>query len=331
MSRGLVFLLLAHRNDDQDDDRDDVGQHLHKVGDVAGHRDAEQRRQKLVQPIEHTEQVRAPDGVQRLPGRENDQRHGQPAQRLDLAGGRPDALVVVQYIVQAADAADACADAGGQVLVQRNVDARSVRGGGVLTDGAQIQARTGAGQEPVQHHSQQDRRIDEKTVGEHDLPDVAQTRQHGNFGAERLVGDGSGGVAGAVQDKHAEEVCHTHAEGRQRQTGDVLVGAQGDGQERIDQAARHRGQNSTGQGDQDADKAVGVGSAVLIGPGAGKARETAQVHDARHAEVQVAGFLGHGLAQRTVHDNCAKRDGAHDPRNQTAVHITCPPCVRRGG
>ena len=36
MSRRLVLLLLAHRNDDQDDDRDDVGQHLHKVGDVAG-------------------------------------------------------------------------------------------------------------------------------------------------------------------------------------------------------------------------------------------------------------------------------------------------------
>ena len=63
----------------------------------------------------------------------------------------------------------------------------------------------------------------------------------------------------------------------------------------------------------------------------GQAGDAAQVHDARHAEVQVAGFLGHGLAQRTVHDNCAKRDGAHDPRNQTAVHITCPPCVRRGG
>ena len=156
MCRGLVLFLFAHRNRNQHQHGNDVGQHLHQVGHVAGQRDAQQRGQELIQPVQHAEQIGTPDGIERLPGSKDDQRHGQPAQRLDLAGGRPDALVVVQHIVQAADAADARADAGGQVLVQRNVDARGVRGGGVLTDGAQVQARAGAGQEPVQHHSQQE-------------------------------------------------------------------------------------------------------------------------------------------------------------------------------
>ena len=329
MGRGLIFLFLAHRNHDQHHDGDDIGQHLHKVGHIAGQRDAEQAGQELVQPVEHTEQVGAPDGVEGLPCRKDDERHGQPAQRLDLAGGGPDALIVVQHIVQAADAADACADAGGQILVKRDIDARRIRRGGVFTHGAQVEARAGAGQEPVQQNGQHDSRVGQKAVGEHGLPQRTQTGQDGELCAERLVGNGGGGVAGTVEDKDAEEVCHAHAEGRQRQTGDILVGAQADGQKGVDQAAGHAGKDRAGHSDQDADKAVGAGGGILIRPGAGKAGKAAQIHDARHAEVEVAGFFGHGLAERTVHNDRTERDGTHDPCNQAAVHITCPPCVRR--
>ena len=315
MCRGLVLFLFAHRNRNQHQYGDNVGQHLHQVGHVAGQRDAQQRGQELVQPVQHTEQIRAPDSVERLPGRKDDQCHGQPAQGFDLAGGGPDALVVVQHVVQAANAADARADAGGQVLVQRNVDTGGVRGGGVFAHGAQVQARAGAGQEPVHGDCQHNGRVNQKAVGEHDLPDRAKPRQHRDLGSKSLVGHRSGGIAGTVEDKDAEEVCHAHAEGGQRQTGDVLVGAQGDGQKRVDQTAQHRSRNGADHGDQDADQAVGVGGGVLIRPGAGKTGKAAQVHDARHAQVQVAGLLGHGLAQSAVHDDGAKRDGAHDPCN----------------
>ena len=63
------------------------------------------------------------------------------------------------------------------------------------------------------------------------LPHGAQTRQHRDLGGEGLVGNRGSRVAGTVQDKDTEEVGHALAESGQRQAGDVLVGAQGDGQE----------------------------------------------------------------------------------------------------
>ena len=164
-------------------------------------------------------------------------------------------------------------------------------------------------------HRQHDGGVHQKAVGEDDLPHGAQTRQHRDLGGEGLVGNRGSRVAGTVQDKDTEEVGHALAESGQRQAGDVLVGAQGDGQEGVDQAAQHRGCNGAERGDQDADQAIGVGGGVLIGPGAGKTGKAAQVHNAGHAQIQVAGFLGHGLAQCAVHNDGAKGDSAHDPCN----------------
>ena len=82
--------------------------------------------------------------------------------------------------------------------------------------------------------------VGKKAVAEHRAPQIAQTRQNRDLGGKRLVGNRGGGVAGTFQNEHAEEVRHAHAEGRQREAGHVLIGAQADGQEAVDQATEHR-------------------------------------------------------------------------------------------
>lgn len=89
--RRLVFPLFAQRSDNQHNNGDQIGDHLDEVGHIARHRDVQQRWQKLIQPVEQAEQIRTPDCVKRLPGRKDDQRDGQPAQRFDLCGGCPNA------------------------------------------------------------------------------------------------------------------------------------------------------------------------------------------------------------------------------------------------
>src|SRR5699024_2327462 len=244
---GLVLLLAAHRHEDQHQDGDHIGHHLHQVGHGAGHRDAQDAGQELVQPVEDAEQVGAPDGVEGLPGGEDDQRQRQPAQGLDLLGGGPDALVVVQHIVQPAQPADGGAGAGGQVLVAGDVDAGGVGGGGVFAHRPQVEPGAGAGEEPVQRHSQQDGRIRQEAVTEQQLARRPQAGQHRDPGGESLVGQRGRAVGGAVQDEDAEEVGHAHAEGGQRQAGDVLVGPQRDGQEVVDQPAQRAGRQGADQ------------------------------------------------------------------------------------
>lgn len=120
--RRLVFPLFAQRSDNQHNNGDQIGDHLDEVGHIARHRDVQQRWQKLIQPVEQAEQIRTPDCVKRLPGRKDDQRDGQPAQRFDLCGGCPNTLVVIQYVIQTAETRNTGTQTGGPVFVFGDAD-----------------------------------------------------------------------------------------------------------------------------------------------------------------------------------------------------------------
>ena len=288
----------------------------------------QQRRQKLIEPIEQTEQVRTPDGVERLPCREDDQRNGQPAERFDLRCGCPNALIVIQHIIKAAEAGDTRAEAGGQIFVLRDADAGGVRSRGVFADGAQIQADPRMIQDSMQDDGQNDGGIDHETVVEDRLADNAQTGKHGQLGLKGFVDHALRGGA-SVENVYAEKVCHAHAKRGQRKAGHVLIGAQADGQKAVNQAAQHRRGEGAEQRNHDAERHVRIGGGVLIQISACETGESAQIHDARHAEVQVAAFFGDNFAHCAVHDDGAEGDGAHDPCDKRIHQQTSLPAWPR--
>src|SRR5699024_12822996 len=98
-----------------------------------------------VQPRKAAEDVVAQDGQEGRPGGEDDQGHGQPARGLDGAVSGPGARDVVHGVIQSAQAGDARADTGRQILVAGDVDAGGVGGGGVVTVSPQGEPWAGAG------------------------------------------------------------------------------------------------------------------------------------------------------------------------------------------
>ena len=129
------------------------------------------------------------------------------------------------------------------------------------------------------------------------------------------TGDGDlAHAAGQLVEAAAEEVADAGAEDRQGQTGDVLVRAQADGQEGVDEAAQGRRQEAGQQAHEYAQGHVGRNARpdtvdVLIGEGGAQTGDAAQVHDARDAQVQIAALLGHDLAQGAEQNDRAEDDG----------------------
>ena len=172
--RRLVLLLLSEADHDQDDHGNHIGHHLDEVGDVAGHMPSHQGRQELVEPVEQAEQVSTPDGIERFPGGKDDQGQSQPAQGLDLAGGRPDALIVIKDIVEAADTGDTCTDAGCQILVFGDIDTCCICRCRILTHCTKVEADTGFGQHQVHDDGKDDGHIDQEAIVEDDTAENAQ-------------------------------------------------------------------------------------------------------------------------------------------------------------
>ena len=164
----------------------------------------------------------------------------------------------------------------------------------------------------MQEDGQDDGCVDHEAVAEDRLPEHAPAGEDGELGLEGLV-DHALGRRASVEDVDAEEIRHAHAEGRQGETSHVLVGAQADGQEAVNQAAGHRGEERANERERDAEDHVRVLRGVLVEVGAGEAGKAAQIHDARNAEVQIAGFFRDDFAHRAVHDDRAEGDGAQNP------------------
>ena len=181
----------------------------------------------------------------------------------------------------------------------------------------------------MQRDGQRDRGIDHEAITEDRLPDDAHPGEHRDLCLKGLVDEALGGCA-AVEDVHAEEVGYAHAERREREAGDILVGAQADGQEAVDQTARHRRQEGADERQDHAQRHIRVRGGVLIDIRAGEACEAAQIHDARHTQVQIAGLFRDDFAHRAVHDDRPEGDGAKNPCNQRIHQRTSlVPLLRR--
>ena len=238
----LLFLVVAHTRNDEYDDRDHIGQDLIEL------RGNERDDQTQVEDHQRAEEHAAPDRAQRTPQAEDDQRDGEPAD-----AGK--ALVVPHTardghdVDHAADGAHTAADDGGEVLIARDVDAGGVRGRGALAHAAQVQAAAGLVEVPVQRDGAGNGEVEEEAVAEEDAADhrnVLQALGEGGVLEVALEHIAHGDVA-VLAHAHilADELADARAEDGQRQTGDVLIRAQRDGQEAEDQ----RGDAAGDEGD----------------------------------------------------------------------------------
>ena len=176
--------------------------------------------------------VRPPDG-------EDDQGDGQPPSVAEGVVG-PDAVGVVQHVVEAAEARDHAAHAGGHVLVLDHVDAGGVRRSGAFTDSPQMQARTGALEDVGGHQGDDDGQVHQKAVGQEHLTEPAKLIRKGQACLDIAAGaaqyDGGDLRVGELDQRAAEEVAEAHAEGGDGKAGHVLVGPEGDGEEAVEEA-----------------------------------------------------------------------------------------------
>ena len=80
------------------------------------------------------------------------------------------------------------------------------------------------------------------------------------------------------------------------------------------------------QAEQDADEGVRVRGVFFILEDGGESGESPEVHDAGHAQIQVAGFFRQDLAEGTVHEDGAELDRTDQPRQQVFLdHDSRPP------
>ena len=316
--RGLALALVAQAGEDQHDDGDDVGEHLVELLHGQVHAGGNVH----VQDVQPAEEEGGQHADVRPPYREDDQRDGQPAAVAEGVVG-PYAAGVVHDVVEAAEAGDHAADAGGRVLVAPDVDAGSIRRVGVLTHGAQVQSEARVPQDVGDDERDGDGDVSEESVGEEQLAEDAALVRKGQGTVEVRAGgaerDGGHRAAGQLDEGAAEEVADAHAEGGERQAGHVLVGAQGDGEEAVDKPGQQRAQQAGAKRDGDSQEAVHVrrgGQGLLVEEGADDAADAADVHDAGNAEVEVAGFLRQRLAGAAEEQRDALHDGAGNEGNE---------------
>ena len=233
----------------------------------------------------------------RPPQREDDEGDGEPAQTLKaligLGGGH-----VVDDVVEAAEAGDAAADAGRAILIAADVHAHRVRGGGAFAHRAQVQADLRA----------------EEHIGSGEGDDHGEEEHH----AEVLKRVGSSRERPAVQLLRADEVHgivhlghddlhQTHTERGHGKAGHVLVGAQRNRQEAVDQAHQQTHGERTQNAQQDDQEAGKRGFADQVQHQT--AARAAHAHHAGNAEVQLAGLFRKDFAGGAVHEGRAKGEG----------------------
>ena len=245
----------------------------------------------------------------RPPQGEDDQRDTQPSEgfqaQVCFLGCH-----IVDHIVETAEARDPASDAGRQVLVACHVDTDRVRRTRILTHGPQLQAGPCPEQHPAGHqgnyHCQEEQYaqalqavlpVRERPAVHHLRPDQVDRR---------------------VQLAH-DHLHQAHAEGCQGKARNVLVRAQRNRQEGIDQSAEHRhdqGSQDTQYHDQERRHA-----ALADHVQNQAAARAAHAHDAGNTQVQVPGLFRQDLTCGTVHERGAECQRV-DQEIQPDVHLT---------
>ena len=283
-----------------------------------------------MQDIQSAEEEGREHADVRLPDRKDDERDGKPAAVAERIVG-PDAAGVVHDVVQSAEAGDHAADAGGDVLILIDVDAGSVGRLRIFADGAQVQAHARV----LEHISGNERNghgeVGEKTVGQEDLAKPAELRRErqrlGKVAVRGRERNGRHLAAGELDERAAHEVAEADAERRHGKAGDVLVGAQRNGEKAVQQTHEQRAEQARQQRDHDGEKAVhprGPAGRLLIQERPDDAADAADIHDARDAEVEVAGLFGERFAGAAEQQRDTLHDGAGD-KGHKIKHAPPPP------
>ena len=244
-----------------------------------------------------------------------------------------------------ADGGDAAAQHGGHILVADDVDTGGVGRGGGLTHGAQIQTHAGLFQHHRHDHGHHTAHLGEDVVPEQPRPDHRQLPQ---CGGEGRIGEGGLQAiahrdisAGGGTHILADELACAGAEDGQRQTGHVLVCAQGDGDKAVDQRAESARDEGAENGQNDGNNAVGVRSGGhLIVKRTAQTQRAAHVHHALDAQIQVACPFGQDLAHGAEQQGHAVQNGGHQQQDEEAAvyaldpihHFDAPPfslCPRK--
>lgn len=326
--RSEAVFLLFRADVDQHEDRHNVGNHLRELHRVVRHRDAYERRQVVVQPEEDAEHVCAPDRIDGPPGREDDQCDGEPAEGVNGAVGRPGAVAVVKHVIDAAKARNRGTDTGCNVFVLCDIDADGISGSRVFTDGAQVESGSCFIDEVVCDKCENDGKVYHETVGEENLSHSTQTGKARDRHRKNIVGDGSFDGSAAVQDLDAKEVCHTGSEGGEGKAGDILICAERDGEEAVDESAECRRGEPANHGDQNDENAARVIRRVLIVIRSAESGEAAEKHDSGNAEVQIAAAFRDDFSDGAEHNDGTEPDCAVDPCDESAHYLS--PSFRAG-
>lgn len=301
---------------DQNQDGNDIGNHLDQLDGIVWKLESQHLWKIVVQPVEHTEHISAPDDVLGLPGGEDDQRNGKPAKSLYGVRCRPSRITIVHDVIYTAESGDSGAQAGSQIFVTSDINTGSISGRGIFTYCTKVQACARPINEIVQYGGDQYCKVHHEPIREKHFAKPAQMcAEVGDRFGKYFMSKGCFDGSTAVENKDTKEVCHTCTEDRQSKTGNVLVCTQCDRQQAVDQTAERCGDKAAEKRDQDDQQYRWVGDTVLIEVGTGKSGETAQHHNTGDAEVQVAGTFCNDLTGGAEHDNCTEPDGAVNPRD----------------
>lgn len=308
----LVFTLVADAGYDKYQNGKYVGKHLQEGFGCHGNRNPVDVCDMAGAAEQEAEDSGTDDGHMRTPECEDDQCNGEPTEgfKAQISFLRSH---VVDDVIESAKACDAAADTGCGILVLGYVDADSVCGAGVFTDGSEVQTDFGAVQ----------------NIGRNDCDDYCQEEKY----AEALKGVGSISkgeavkLLGTYQINGRINLAHdnlhkAHTEGGQSKTGNILVGAQSDGEEAVNQAHKHCEECGTHDAKDDNHEA---GQGRLCDKIQHKASaRAAHTHDSGNAEVQMAGFFGEDFTGGTVHEGCAEGERVNE-KAEPDIHLTIPP------
>ena len=175
-----------------------------------------------------------------------------------------------------------------------------------------MEADPGVSEDVGRHDGDDHGQIGQETVREEDLAEPAELPGERKSRAE-IIARGGHGDAGHVaacdlDQRAAEEVADAGAERGEGKTGHVLVRAESDRKEGIDQTHQQGAGQRAQKRDQDGRQRMDDGRGTFVEEGSDHAADAAHVHDARNTEVQVAGLFRNDLTGRTVE----KRNALHD-------------------
>lgn len=323
---GLILLFSSEGNGYEDYYRDEVWKHfeylLHTSG-LAGY--------EVIEPVKRAEQVSAPDGAEGLPCGEYDERDGEPAEGFDISVVCPSPLYVVHDVIKTAESGYCRACAGGEIPVFGYVYACGVGGCGVFTDGTQIQAAACSVDKAAHYDGDYYDEVDHEAVIEQYIVDIGDAvgqvlccSEGGGCGRDRYLSYASRELGEAS----AEEIGDAASEYGERKSGDVLVGSQGYREEAVYESSEYGAYERAEGCDKQSHKGYGRGHAVLIQVGSEQSAYAAHVHYAGNAKVKMSRFLGHYLAEASVHYDRAERYGGSYERYYLSydlhMSLLCP-------